>query len=591
MSYTALYRKYRPNNFKSVVGQDSTVTILKNAIINQHISHAYLFTGPRGTGKTSIAKIFAHAVNCENFNDDICGSCPTCLSLATNDSDIIEIDAASNNGVDEIRTLRDNVKLLPSFCKYKIYIIDEVHMLSTGAFNALLKTLEEPPSHAIFILATTEPNKIPATILSRCQRFDFNKIDMESLNHRLNYILEQEGRTLNSDVVNYISKVSDGGLRDAINLLDQTLSISNDNITISDVEDLSGRISNDLVFDIIKYIAEADYTNLLKIVSDLTVRGKSYVELVNNMLIIFRDYIISTQVFDYFDDDYYLKLKNFNFNSSEVVELSKVLNELLVEMKNSNDQKLMFEIYLMHLVQVINNKNNKHLNRTQNNIENEVNHNELDTNSQFIDIPVENVSENIHTNSEVEENSKNDESLDSNSVILDNSESELLKSEDIKNTSVSLVELKKIRINNVFAGANKDLLNKVLSDYDKINDYISNKTYNVIAALLIDGKVVVASDKYLLFSFSDESYISLFDTNYKHIEIFMNEIYDIPFKVVAVTSLEWEKYRQEFILNKKNNIPYVLIPENDVKLEVSESSSELEDSAMNIFGEGTISVR
>ena len=181
MAYTALYRKYRPTNFSSIVGQDVIVDILKNSIINNKVSHAYLFTGPRGTGKTSTAKILAHAVNCLNFTNDICGECSICKSLDLNDNDIVEIDAASNNGVDEIRSLRDNVNLMPAFCKYKIYIIDEVHMLSTGAFNALLKTLEEPPSHVIFILATTEPNKIPLTILSRCQRFDFNKINMNEI--------------------------------------------------------------------------------------------------------------------------------------------------------------------------------------------------------------------------------------------------------------------------------------------------------------------------------------------------------------------------------------------------------------------------
>ncbi len=572
MSYTALYRKYRPSNFKSVVGQDTTVTILKNSIINSHISHAYLFTGPRGTGKTSIAKIFAHAVNCENFVDDICNECNICKNIKDNDSDIIEIDAASNNGVEEIRTLRDNVKLLPSFCKYKIYIIDEVHMLSTGAFNALLKTLEEPPAHAIFILATTEPNKIPVTILSRCQRFDFNKIDNESLKGRLKFILDNESKYLDDTIINYIAEVSDGGLRDAINLLDQTLSLSNDNITISDIEALSGKISKDLVFKVLKAVISSDYITILDISLELNTKGKSFIDLVNNMLIVLRDYAISLKVDTYFDEEYNKLLRSLNLNSDEIVRISKILNELVTELKNSNDQKLMFEIYLMNLMQV-----------TNNNMEEDLINSQPEIKSEVINTETVSTSQNIEEPPEVIDLVKEQEDL--TIEVSKNSQTE------ISTNSVNLLELKKIRINNVFSGANKDILNKIVKDYDRINDYISNKVYNIIAALLIDGKVVVASDKYLLFSFNDESYISLFDSNYRLIESFMNEIYDIPFKVVAITGLEWEKYKQEFILNKKNNVPYVLIDENVVKLDVSESSNELENSAINIFGEDTVSVR
>lgn len=572
MSYTALYRKYRPINFSNVVGQDVVVQVLKNSLKTEHVSHAYLFAGPRGTGKTSIAKIFAKAVNCLNFEDDVCGNCDTCKFLENNDSDIIEIDAASNNGVEEIRTIRDNVKLLPTFCKYKIYIIDEVHMLSTGAFNALLKTLEEPPSHVIFILATTEPNKIPVTILSRCQRFDFNKISMECLESRLNFILNEEQKTLPSEVVEYIAKSSDGGLRDAINLLDQALSLSSDSITVSDIDKLCGKVSMQLIFEIFDYIFSSDYVALLNLTTQISSDGKDYSDVVNNMLIFLRDYNINIELKDYFSIEYKHQLDKYFFTTEIIVEISKILNELLTEMKNSTNQKMIFEIYLMHLVKVINNQNPDISSFSQSKLE----ENGLSTENNVIlsknddeKVSEEDASINEENDNEISENNANDNSLE-----ID-----------------GLDELKKIRINNVLYGANKDILKSVLEDYDRVNDFISNKVYNTIAALLIEGKVVVASDDYLLFSFIDDSYITVFDANYKQIELFLNEIYNHSYKVVAISDEEWLKTREEFILNKKNNIPYVFIDENDVQLEVSDNLGELENSALSIFGEDTVSVK
>lgn len=545
MAYTALYRKYRPTNFSSIVGQDVIVDILKNSIINNKVSHAYLFTGPRGTGKTSTAKILAHAVNCLNFTNDICGECSICKSLDLNDNDIVEIDAASNNGVDEIRSLRDNVNLMPAFCKYKIYIIDEVHMLSTGAFNALLKTLEEPPSHVIFILATTEPNKIPLTILSRCQRFDFNKINMNDLVSRLKYIVNEEGRVVSDNILEQIAKISDGGLRDAINLLDQVLSLPDENINIDEVEKLSGKISTQSVYELFSYIINNDLVSILKFSTYMFDNGKNYKDLADSMLSFLRDISINTEVPNYFDKSYSELLSKISISFNNLIKMSSIINELLKELKNSNNQKMLFEIYVFQMCNILKNVDK-----------------------------VEVINTSINNNKNV--NIKND------------------KNENINiETKQNLIDsdLKDIRINNVFAGANKEILNSVNSKYYLINDYISNKKYNMVSILLSSGRIVVASDKYLLFSFENKSDVLKFDSIYKQIEQFLKKIYDESYKIVAVSDKEWKEMKNNYINNIKNKISYVFIEENDVKLEMSENSNALENSALNIFGEDTISVK
>lgn len=545
MAYTALYRKYRPINFSSIVGQDVIVDILKNSIINNKVSHAYLFTGPRGTGKTSTAKILAHAVNCLNFTNDICGECSICKSLDLNDNDIVEIDAASNNGVDEIRSLRDNVNLMPAFCKYKIYIIDEVHMLSTGAFNALLKTLEEPPSHVIFILATTEPNKIPLTILSRCQRFDFNKINMNDLVSRLKYIVNEEGRVVSDNILEQIAKISDGGLRDAINLLDQLLSLPDENINIDEVEKLSGKISTQSVYDLFSYIINNDLVSILNFSTYMFDNGKNYKDLADSMLSFLRDISINTEVPNYFDKSYSELLSKISISFNNLIKMSSIINELLKELKNSNNQKMLFEIYVFQMCNILKNVDK---------------------------VEVINTSINNNKNVNIKNDKNENINIETKQNLIDN-------------------DLKDIRINNVFAGANKEILNSVNSKYYLINDYISNKKYNMVSILLSSGRIVVASDKYLLFSFKNKSDVLKFDSIYKQIEQFLKKIYDESYKIVAVSDKEWEEMKNNYINNIKNKISYVFIEENDVKLEMSENSNALENSALNIFGEDTISVK
>lgn len=569
MAYTALYRKYRPSNFASVVGQEVVVDILKNSILNNKVSHAYLFTGPRGTGKTSIAKILAHAVNCLNFNGDICGECEVCKNLEINDSDIIEIDAASNNGVDEIRTLRDNVKLLPSFCKYKIYIIDEVHMLSTGAFNALLKTLEEPPSHVIFILATTEPNKIPLTILSRCQRFDFNKISNENLVSRLLYIATQEGKNIDKSILEYIAEISDGGLRDAINLLDQVISLPQESVTLEEIDRLSGRISQNTLFELLNAISTGNYVSILNISDIIYGDGKNYKDIADGMLAIVRDLSINFEVDSYFNRDYSSKLATINIPFDKLISITSLLNELIKELKNSNDPKMLFDIYMVNICNSLSSKGNLSVKKEDIN------------NSQTVELKnkgVNNISNII----------ENKEKLDINK----DSDKETINEKTV-NTSNDTIngDLKNIRINNVLAEADKSILNNIVKSYDKIGDYVSNKIYNTLSILLLDGHVVVASTKYLLFAFESEEDVTLFDNNYKQIELFIKEVFEETYKVAAVTKKEWQRIKEDFIKNKKNQIPYVFIDENDVKLDMGVSFNDLENSALDLFGEDTISVR
>lgn len=569
MAYTALYRKYRPSNFASVVGQEVVVDILKNSILNNKVSHAYLFTGPRGTGKTSIAKILAHAVNCLNFNGDICGECEVCKNLEINDSDIIEIDAASNNGVDEIRTLRDNVKLLPSFCKYKIYIIDEVHMLSTGAFNALLKTLEEPPSHVIFILATTEPNKIPLTILSRCQRFDFNKISNEKLVSRLLYIATQEGKNVDKSILEYIAEISDGGLRDAINLLDQVISLPQESVTLEEIDRLSGRISQNTLFELLNAISTGNYVSILNISDIIYGEGKNYKDIADGMLAIVRDLSINFEVDSYFNKDYSSKLATINIPFDKLISITSLLNELIKELKNSNDPKMLFDIYMVNICNSLSSKGNLSVKKEDIN------------NSQTVELK----NKEVNNISNIKENK---EKLDINK---DSDEKTI--NEETVNTSNDIIngDLKSIRINNVLAEADKNILNNIVKLYDRIGDYVSNKVYNTFSILLLDGHVVVASTKYLLFAFESEEDVTLFDNNYKQIELFIKEVFEETYKVAAVTKKEWQTIKEDFIKNKKNQIPYVFIDENDVKLDMGVSFNDLENSALDLFGEDTISVR
>lgn len=353
MSYQALYRTYRPRTFKEVAGQEVIVKTLQNALLHDKIAHAYLFSGPRGTGKTSIAKILAKAVNCEKgLVKDACGVCPTCQAIQSNTiGDVVEIDAASNNGVDEIRDLREKVKYLPSMARYKVYIVDEVHMLSTGAFNALLKTLEEPPKHVIFILATTEPNKIPSTILSRCQRFDFRGISPTDIEKKLNEVRDKEKIKITDGAIREIARYAEGGLRDALSLLDQAISFSDDIVTEEDIYAVSGSVSKKNLIKLLDFIFYRKTTEAFSLLNDMIEDGKEVNKIVSDLISTLRDLLIEKNVvFDALRPTKYVEELSKQYSNDRIYFYLDILNGTQNDIKWSNQKRAYLELAIVKMI-------------------------------------------------------------------------------------------------------------------------------------------------------------------------------------------------------------------------------------------------
>ncbi|NLL06637.1 MAG: DNA polymerase III subunit gamma/tau [Clostridiaceae bacterium] len=358
MSYLALYRKWRPMVFEDVVEQEHVVKTLKNSISSGRVAHAYLFCGTRGTGKTTMAKIFSRAINCENpTNGDPCNECEICKGILNGSLlDVIEIDAASNNSVDNVREIRDEVVYAPSKARYKVYIIDEVHMLSTGAFNALLKTLEEPPGHAVFVLATTEPHKLPATILSRCQRFDFRRIPVESIVKRIEHIAKNSEVSIEAEGLKLIARMSDGALRDAISILDQCISLGNKHLTYEDVLSVVGIVSNTFVADVVDAISAKEVDRVLQLVNVLVMDGKSITQFVSDLVLYYRNLLIcstsrkpeeiieaSKEMIERMND------QCKSLSNIEITSIIKELSSLEAIMKWSTHARVLLEVALIKL--------------------------------------------------------------------------------------------------------------------------------------------------------------------------------------------------------------------------------------------------
>lgn len=358
--HKALYRAYRPQTFKDVVGQEHIIRTLKNQIQNNNVGHAYLFCGTRGTGKTSTAKIFARALNCQNsVDEEPCNECEVCKDiLSDNIMDVIEIDAASNNSVDDIREIRENVKYTPAKCKYKVYIIDEVHMLSQGAFNALLKTLEEPPSYVIFILATTEPHKIPATILSRCQRFDFKRVTVKDMSTRMKEICDDVNVVVDDRALNLIARNSQGALRDALSILDQCMSFSENDIEYKDVVDLLGTVNIEQLFEMAEYVIKEDTKKCLEILNEFLVWGKDIKNLIDDLIDHFRNLMVCKVSSDL--DEIIslpeeiveqLKAQASTIEVNDIIRILNILSTTQDAIKVSSNPRVLAEVSIMKLSQ------------------------------------------------------------------------------------------------------------------------------------------------------------------------------------------------------------------------------------------------
>ena len=553
MNYLALYRKYRPNKFEDVFGQDKVIKVIKNEIVNDRISHAYLFCGPRGTGKTTTAKIIAKLVNCINLVDgDACGKCPNCLNYA-NSSDIIEIDAASNNGVDEIRELIDKVNLVPTSGRFKIYIIDEVHMLTTSAFNALLKTLEEPPSHIIFILATTEPHKIPLTITSRCQKFQFSKISVEEIFKRIKFIAENEKVVVEDDVLMEVARLSDGGLRDAINMLDQLIAYKDKNITLNDVYNINGTVSYNDLYNFIKYMMDNRVSDIINYIEQIDNEGKNITKFVNELIIFLKDILLyknANILCEIVDKQDKISSLSSLLNDDVIYNIIYSFNDAINDMKLSNNGVIIFTVCVLKVIN--DNFSGKKANLSKKTVEKEV----------FTE----------------------DNLIKKEKLPKEDEKKEILKTEKDEKYYCFI----NTRVNNTFVYANKNELLEIKKAWKKINDYLLESKYGINCGILKDVEVVAAGGNYLILSSSFDSIVEKINTKVKDFEDTLLFVFDKKYKIVCLTSSMWTEEKNKYIKNIKEGKKCSLIDEIN---ENKEKEKEPVDELIDLIGEEFVEIK
>lgn len=521
----ALYRKYRPIDFNSVVAQTNVKRILTNAIENNSLYHAYLFSGSRGIGKTTIARIFAKAVNCTDFekNHDVCHKCDNCIEIDNNSVDIIELDAASNNGIDQIRDLKSRANIVPTKLKYKVYIIDEVHRLTGAAFDALLKTLEEPPAHVIFILATTEFYEVPETIISRCQCYSFDRLKVNEIVDRLKFIAKEENITVEEPVYEEIAVLSQGGMRDSIGTLEKLSTFSNKNITMDTFISVNGLVSHNDIKLTYESLINKDPKVVIDMVDKIYESGYSFSKFVEMLMVYIKDKIVN----------YYINKEEIDVNYN--IRMVEKLNDLLNLLKTSLNPLVMTEVTLLGL---------------------------------------------FNDEVEIKETKKESKRL-SNEEVLKKITVET-KEPVAELTNVN-EEARQIRMYNAILEADATK-NKIVEAFSKLDEYILDKDYAKLVQMLKNSNIGMVSPEYVcIYTTSESNYNRLYD-KFEDVENFINKLSDLKQKLVIITKEEFEEARRNYPEIKKNgkkkedNLDIILNKKEKTKIENKlDSLGDLDD--------------
>ncbi|KUP03894.1 DNA polymerase III subunit gamma/tau [Bacillus coahuilensis p1.1.43] len=534
MGYQALYRVWRPQTFEDVVGQQHVTQTLQNALLQDKISHAYLFSGPRGTGKTSAAKILGKAVNCERAPiAEPCNECAACKGIMDGSiQDVIEIDAASNNGVEEIRDIRDKVKFAPSAVPFKVYIIDEVHMLSIGAFNALLKTLEEPPKHVMFILATTEPHKIPLTIISRCQRFDFKRITPRDIVGRMSYIANESGVDVEEQALHVIARAAEGGMRDALSLLDQAISFSDDKVMVGDALTVTGAVAQVHLNQLAKAIHEKEASNALESLEELVNQGKDPSRLVEDLIMYFRDMLLfktapslEQSLERVLLDEQFQSLAE-SIQPEQIYEYIDILNHAQQEMRFTNHTKIYLEVSLVKLSQL--------------NVSHQV--------AQSIEVE--------QLTNKIEQLERALKDIQQKGLVVQGQSEAAPSSPQKKTPRTQRMKIPVGRIHDILSQATKQDLQLLKSRWGDMLQQLNQRQMRSQAALLNDAEPVAASSKAFVLKFKYQIHCQMAMDNQQFVEsiaTILEGLIGLRLEIVGVPEENWSDIRKEFLQTNQSD--------------------------------------